>query len=323
MYLKDSFLSVFLKDLNKIYVQYSICERTGVRQLAIFQYQVFLAVVEFGSFTKAGEKLGLSQSGVSHNISTLETELGIKLLRRNRNGISLTDAGERVIPHVRQIIHHAKLLVQEAALIKGIEVGSIKIGAFSSFSSKFLPGLLHEFITRFPGIQIELFEGGYDDIEEWIASGTVDIGFLTHPSREFETVHLFKDELFVLAPKNHRLNTLKMTQVESLHKESFIMPKAGCDVLIRKLFKENNVLPNIIFEIEDNNTIISMVQEGLGITIIPEMVFSQNTIMNLIPLDKQVYREIGMAIKSYNELSPTTKKFMEIVREHFNQDQLE
>ncbi|MDP4171111.1 MAG: LysR family transcriptional regulator [Bacillota bacterium] len=287
--------------------------------MAIFQYEVFLTVVESGSFTKAGEKLGLSQSGVSHNISTLETELGIVLLRRNRNGISLTDAGERIIPHIRQIIHHAKLLEQEAALIQGIEVGSIKIGTFPSFSSKFLPGLIHKFIKKFPGIQIELYEGGYDNIEDWIASGTVDIGFLTHPSREFETIPLLKDELFVLVPENHRLNTMKLVQVESIHNESFIMPKAGCDVLIKRLFRENNVLPNVIFEIEDNNTIISMVQEGLGITIIPEMVLPKNVpYTKVIPLDTNLYREIGIAIKSFKQSSPSIKKFMEIVKEHFN-----
>lgn len=291
----------------------------GVRVLAVFQYEVFLTVVESGSFTKAGEKLGLSQSGVSHNISTLETELGIVLLRRNRNGISLTDAGERVIPHIRQVIHHAKLLEQEAALIQGIEVGSIKIGTFPSFSSRFLPGLIHKFLKKYPGIQIELYEGGYDNIEEWIATGTVDIGFLTHPSREFETIPLLKDELFVLVPENHRLNTMKLVQVESIHNESFIMPKAGCDVLIKRLFREHNVLPNVIFEIEDNNTIISMVQEGIGITIIPEMVLPKNIpYTKVIPLDTNLYREIGIAIKSFKQSSPSIKKFMEIVKEHFN-----
>jgi DNA-binding transcriptional LysR family regulator len=291
----------------------------GVKVLAILQYEVFLSVVENGSFTKAGEKLGLSQSGVSHNISTLETELGIVLLRRNRNGISLTDAGERVIPHIRQIIHHAKLLEQEAALIQGIEVGSIKIGTFPSFSSRFLPGLIHNFIKRFPGIQIELYEGGYAEIEEWIASGTVDIGFLTQPSREFETIQLLKDELLVLIPENHRFNTMELVQAESLHNESFIMPKAGCDVLIKRLFKENNVLPNVIFEIEDNNTIISMVQEGLGITIIPKMVLPRN-IPNtrLIPLGTNLYREISIAIKSLKQSSPSIKKFIGIVKEEFN-----
>lgn len=296
-----------------------------MRVLAIFQYEVFLTVVESGSFTKAGEKLGLSQSGVSHNISTLETELGIVLLRRNRNGISLTDAGERVLSHIRQINHYAKLLEQEAALIQGIEVGSIKIATFPSFSSRFLPGLIRNFINKYPGIQIEVYEGGYDDIKSWITSGTADIGFLSLPAREFETIQLLKDELFVLVPETHRLSTMKLVQVESIHNESFIMPKAGCDVLIKRLFRENNVLPNVIFEIEDNSTIISMVQEGLGITIISEMVIPKNLPPNtkVIPIGTDLYREIGIAIKSIKQAPPSVKKFMEIIKEQFKQEQLE
>ncbi|WP_449619666.1 LysR family transcriptional regulator [Robertmurraya sp. Marseille-Q9965] len=295
-----------------------------MRVLAIFQYEVFLTVVESGSFTKAGEKLGLSQSGVSHNISTLETELGIVLLQRNRNGISLTDAGERVLLHIRQIIHHAKLLEQEAALIQGLEVGSIKIATFPSFSSRFLPGLIRKYINKYPGIQIEVFEGGYDDIKSWITSGKTDIGFLTLPAREFETIQLLKDDLFVLVPETHRLSKMKMVQVDALNNESFIMPKAGCDALIKKLFRDHKVQPNIIFEINDNNTIISMVQEGLGITIIPEMVLPKN-IPNtkVIPIEIDLYREIGLAIKSIKQASPSVKKFMEIIQEQFKQEQLE
>ncbi|KAE9713435.1 LysR family transcriptional regulator, partial [Escherichia coli] len=124
-----------------------------------FQYKVFLTVIECGSFTKAGEKLGLTQSGVSHNIAKLESELGIVLLRRNRNGLSLTDAGERVMPHIRQIMYHAALLEQEAALIQGMEVGSIKIGTFPSFSSNVLPRLIHRFTQSYPHIKLELYEG--------------------------------------------------------------------------------------------------------------------------------------------------------------------
>jgi len=292
--------------------------------MAIFQYEIFLAVVETGSFTRAGEKMGLSQSGVSHNISTLETELGIVLLRRNRNGIALTDAGERVIPHIRQIIHHAKLLGQEAALIQGIEVGSIKIGTFPSFSSRFLPGIIRNYINKYPGIQIELYEGGYDDIENWIVTGAVDIGFLTHPSREFEIIQLLKDELFVLAPENHRLTKKKIIKLESLQNEPFIMPKAGCDILIKRLFRENNVNPSVIFEIEDNNTIVSMVQEGLGITILPEMVLSEKIIhTKVIPLETNLYREICIALKSINQAAPSIKKFIEVIKDQIKKDQLE
>ncbi|MDR4268115.1 LysR family transcriptional regulator [Bacillus pumilus] len=283
-----------------------------------FQYKVFLTVVECGSFTKAGEKLGLTQSGVSHNIAKLESELGIVLLRRNRNGLALTDAGERVMPHIRQIIHHASLLEQEAALIQGMEVGSIKIGTFSSFSSKMLPQLIHRFTKGYPNIQVELYEGGYEEIEDWIASGTVDVGFLTQPSREFETVPLFQDELVVLMQEEHRFNTKKVIEVDSLHDESFIMPKAGCDLLIKKLLKERGVKPHVLFEIGDNNTLISMVQEGLGMTIIPTLILApQMSHTKVIPLETSVYREINLAFKSFKAASPSAKRWIEVVKDHF------
>lgn len=287
-------------------------------KLITFQYKVFLTVVECGSFTKAGEKLGLTQSGVSHNIAKLESELGIVLLRRNRNGLALTDAGERVMPHIRQIIHHASLLEQEAALIQGMEVGSIKIGTFSSFSSKMLPQLIHRFTKGYPNIQVELYEGGYEEIEDWIASGTVDVGFLTQPSREFETVPLFQDELVVLMQEEHRFNTKKVIEVDSLHDESFIMPKAGCDLLIKKLLKERGVKPQVLFEIGDNNTLISMVQEGLGVTIIPTLILQpQMSHTKVIPLETSVYREINLAFKSFKVASLSAKRWIEVVKDHF------
>ncbi|MGO4076122.1 LysR family transcriptional regulator substrate-binding protein, partial [Staphylococcus aureus] len=83
----------------------------------------------------------------------------------------------------------------------------IKIGTFPSFSSNVLPRLIHRFTQIYPHIKLELYEGGYEEIEEWITSGTVDVGFLTQSSREFETVPLFQDELVVLIQENHRFHT--------------------------------------------------------------------------------------------------------------------
>lgn len=222
------------------------------------------------------------------------------------------------MPHLRQIIHHASLLEQEAALIQGMEVGSIKIGTFSSFSSKMLPQLIHRFTKRYPNIQVELYEGGYEEIEEWIASGTVDVGFLTQPSREFETVPLFQDELVVLMQENHRFHTKKVIEVDSLHDESFIMLKAGCDLLIKKLLKERGVKPQVLFEIGDNNTLISMVQEGLGVTIIPTFILPPQMFhTKVIPLETSVYREINLAFKSFKAASPSAKRWIEVVKDHF------
>lgn len=223
------------------------------------------------------------------------------------------------MPHIRQILHHAALLEQEAALIQGMEVGSIKIGTFPSFSSNVLPRLIHRFTQSYPHIKLEIYEGGYEEIEEWIASGTVDVGFLTQSSREFETVPLFQDELVVLIQENHRFHTKKVIEVDSLHDEAFIMPKAGCDILVKKLLKERGgVKPHVLFEIEDNNTLISMVQEGLGVTIIPKLVLSPYIPhTKVIPLETSVFREVNLALKSFKAASPSAKRWIETVKTHF------
>jgi DNA-binding transcriptional LysR family regulator len=284
----------------------------GEIHMHVFQYQVFLSVIETKSFTKAGEKLGLTQSGVSHTISTIESELDITLLNRNRNGVSLTDAGQRILPHIRDIVHSVELLEQEAALVKELVIGKVKIGSFPSVSAKILPNIIKNFQYEYPGIDIELHEGGYDDITHWITSGVVDIGFVTLPVREFETIYLTRDHLYVLLPENHPLGTKKAISVKEIENEAFIMPKSGCDTLVRELFKKNKVNPKIKLEIGDNNTIISMVQENLGITILPELTIPKYNInIRQVPLDTNVYREIAFGLKSIKNSSPSVKKFIQ------------
>lgn len=210
------------------------------------------------------------------------------------------------------------MLEQEAALIKGIEVGSIRIGSFPSFSSKILPHLIRNFNKLYPGIRIELYEGGYDDIKNWLTSGTIDIGFIALPANEFDTIPLFTDRLVLLVHENHPLRTKNQVPINSIHNEPFIMPKAGCDVLVKDFLKKNNVQPTVLFEVNDNNTILSMVSEELGITIIPEMVLPNNlSNSKVIPLKHDLIREIGIALKSIEQASPAVKRFNGIAKEFF------
>lgn len=124
----------------------------------------------------------------------------------------------------------------------------------------------------------------------------------------------------VLIQENHRFHTKKVIEVDSLHDEAFIMPKAGCDILVKKLLKERGgVKPHVLFEIEDNNTLISMVQEGLGVTIIPKLVLPPHIPhTKVIPLETSVFREVNLALKSFKAASPSAKRWIETVKNHFN-----
>ncbi|MDP5273931.1 LysR family transcriptional regulator [Chengkuizengella axinellae] len=283
--------------------------------MTIFQLQVLAEVVDSGSFTKAGEKLGLSQSGVSHTISSLESELDITLLYRNRNGITATDSGERILKHVRNILEHNEKLIQETGLVKGLEVGRVKVGAFSSVSSQLLPKILKDFKKVYPGIDVDLYEGGYDEIKSWITSGIVDVGFITLPNSDFDTDFVLKDELYIVLSKEHPLSVHPFLSLDEIEDEPFIMPKAGCEILVKESFKRDHLKPNIAYEISNNHTILAMVEEGLGISIVPKLTIPINlTNVELIKPEPLIFREIGIAVRSFSSAPPAVKSFIETVK---------
>lgn len=283
----------------------------------IFQIEVFVKVVETGNFTKTGEALGLTQSGVSHNISALETELGILLLNRGKNGISLTDSGKRVIGHMRNILSESDHIRQKAAAILGKEIGKIKIGSFPSVSAKLLPGIFSSFKSLFPGIELELHEGGYPEIIEWVENGIIDIGFVTLPVTRLDCISLTKDKLVAVLPENHSLGSRSFLTIEELEQKPFIMPKSGCETLVKETFHEHGCTPDVRFEVGDNQTIISMVQEGIGLTIIPELTLPGHpenvSVVDLMP---EVHRQIGLAVKSIKNCTPAVKEFIQTAQKY-------
>lgn len=159
--------------------------------MSINKYEIFLKVVELGSLTKAADVLGFTQSGISHTISSLEMEFGFPLLIRNRSGVKLTVNGEQVLQPIREILKWNEKLKQEVADIHELEVGTITIGTFTSVSVHWLPGMIKQFRSEYPYIEIRLMEGGYLEVEQWIEAGVVDCGFISLPTREkFEVIPL-------------------------------------------------------------------------------------------------------------------------------------
>ncbi|MTI79642.1 MAG: LysR family transcriptional regulator [Firmicutes bacterium] len=281
--------------------------------MTLLQFEVFKTVVETGSFTKAGEILNLTQSAVSHAISGLESQLKVSLLHRNRTGVTLTDAGEQLITHIREVLNHKQQIEQKAAKINGVEIGRIRIGSFLSASSELLPGMISEFKKSHPAIDIKIHEGGYNEIEGWITSGIVDIGFVILPNKEFDTVPLFKDEYVGLFTEGHPLRCKQCIDITEIADEPFIMPLAGCESLIKPLFNEKNIKPKIQFEVEHTTTIIAMVKAGLGISIVPSLAYKPAGVFT-IELRPRIEREIGLAVRSLSSSSPATKAFIQMAQ---------
>lgn len=241
--------------------------------MSISKYQVFLKTVSCGSFSKAAEAMNFTQSGISHAINSLENELGVKLLSRNRGGVVLTADGRAVLPKIEKLCaaHHS--LMQTVEGLKDMDSGLVKIATFSSVSAQWLPRILKSFGKVYPNIEFEVVTGDfYDQIEGWIVNGTVDCGFLRLPSvKRLQTYALHRDELQVIVPCDHPYADRDPFPVSALAEEPFIQLEEGDDYEIMAAFDEMGVRPNVKYIAREDRTILAMVSEGLGISLLPEL----------------------------------------------------
>ncbi|MEC0305917.1 LysR family transcriptional regulator [Paenibacillus lautus] len=286
--------------------------------MSINKFKVLLKVVELGSLTKAAEVMGFTQSGVSHMINSLEDEFGFTLLVRNRSGAKLTTNGEEILKTIREILKWNEHLEQQVASIHGIELGTIHIGTFTSVGVHWLPGIIQDFQRDYPHIEIRLVEGDYREIEDWIAEGKIDCGFLSLPTSDiFDVIPLHQDPMLVLLPMEHPLRSEDSITLSQIENEPFIMPSQGSDYDVNRMLEKARIKPDIKYTLGDDYAIMAMVEKGLGISILPELVLrGQQRNIRLIEMKEKSFRSLGIAVNSMREISPATKRFLNYVKSY-------
>ncbi len=279
------------------------------------KYEALAAVVETGSLTLAARELGITQSAVSHSLDSLEKELGLPLVKRSRAGASLTDEGERLIPAVRALLSSAEQLGQTAAAIRGLDTGLVRIGAFTSVAVHWLPGVLQEFQRDFPNVDFRLLNGDYHDVEQWLLDGSIDIGFINMPcALDCECIPLMEDRLLAILPLNSRFASYPKFPLTECETEPFISLLKSSDHDARRALEAAGVEPNVRFYTKDDYAIIAMVEQGLGMSIMPELLLKgrQDRLLTL-PLIPEAKRIIGIAIAAGEKAGPATRRFADYV----------
>lgn len=282
----------------------------------IQKYLSFVKTVELGSFSKAAEALNYSQSGISRMIADLEKEWNIVLLERDRNGVRLTSDGLRLLPFAQNLCVEYDRLQDEVDELNGIQSGLIRIGTFSSVATHWLPKIIKEFQKDYPNLEYEMLLGDYTEIEDWIATGRVDCGFLRLPTNpNFDTIELAQDELMAIIPVDHPFAQADVFPVDELGKEPFMLLEKGGKAEISAIFQKNHISPDVKFTTWDDYAIMSMVEQGLGISILPNLILKRIPYNILAkPLSVPAHRTIGIAMKSRRTLSAATRKFMEYLK---------
>ena len=279
----------------------------------IQKYMSFVKAVEYGSFTKAAERLHYSQSGISRMIGDLEKEWNIVLLERRKDGVRLTSEGMKLLPHAKNLVAEYEKLQMQVDELNGLQSGLIRIGTFSSVATHWLPNIIREFQKSYPQIEYELLLGDYSEIETWILDGRVDCGFLRLPAHpELDTIFLEQDQLMAILPENHPLKDCEKFPISALCTEPFLLLEKGGKAEISEIFESNGLVPDVRFTTWDDYAVMSMVESGLGISILPQLILKRVPYRIVAKeLDVPAYRSIRLALRYKETASLAVKRFLD------------
>lgn len=278
--------------------------------MTLLTYMVFKTVAEQGSFRKAAELLGLTPSAISHTISAMESELGSAVLNRSKSGATLTNYGEQIFPYINAVLNSDESLKQVISEMNGLKKGKVKIGCFSSICTNWLPDIIHSFEKEYPDIEIEVFQGSYDDVSYWLKNGVVDIGFLSASSAgEIEIEPLYKEPLLCVLPKGMRDGkSSKYVSIEELRKHSFVAQRETTDADVQNFLKSHNLNIQSNYHVVDDMSTIAIVANGFGICIMPELVMNDMPYnVECYPIEGGAYRVIGVAALNREFMPPAVE----------------
>ena len=281
------------------------------------KYLAFIKTVEYGSLTKAAERMNYSQSGISRMISDLEKEWQVSLLERSKSGVRLTSDGFKLLPYAKSLCSEYLKLQMQIDEINNLQSGMIRIGAFSSVATHWIPGIIQAFQKDYPGIDYEFFLGDYSEIEQWLLDGRIDCGFLRLPTDpQFDTIELEKERFLVVLPEDHPMAGCDVFPIEELGRYPLMQFEKSDKAEISEIFEQNSLsVPKVHFTTWNGHVILAMVESGLGISILPEMILKRTPYKIVAKkLSSPLYRTIAFALRSHKTAPLAVKKLIEYLK---------
>jgi DNA-binding transcriptional LysR family regulator len=303
-----------MNQIDEIYTYYRYISSMEIHQLRALE-----AIVRQGSFLSAATRLDVSQSSLSHAVATLERDLGARLLDRGRQGAKPTDAGLRILPYVRQILSSLDAIRAETDSSAGLVAGRVRVGSIPSGAVAFLPKVIAHLARTHPNVEVVLLEEpsqSTQTIEEWLRIQMIDVALVDLPVAGTNTTALLRDELCAILPAGSPLAHRRQLTIRDLASEPLIMSRYTSEPLLRAAYARHKLTPRIRFEVEDRGTLMSMVREGLGFSIVPRLAFSTPSPgVTLVPVTPRIRRELGLAIRDQEHASPALRAFLHSAEE--------
>ncbi|MGY5077746.1 LysR family transcriptional regulator [Streptomyces nigrescens] len=288
------------------------------------QLRAFLAVVDAGGFSAAAAELGMSQSAVSHAVASLERELTAPLLIR-ATPVRTTVLGAKVLPHARMALSAVRSVEQLAADAGGTMTGTVRLASTPTVCQGLVPGLLRHWREDQPRITVRVFEGDSAEVAAWLEDGTADAAVLIDPPPATAGkypwsgpgIELATDEYRALLPRDHPLADEPRVDIRDLEDDPFLISPNGCEARVRTLHSLAGLRFSPTHRVRDLATLISMVQAGLGVTVLSEV--SRSLIPSdlvLLPLQPQTSRRLVLTGPQARPWHPALRTLAESAAGH-------
>jgi DNA-binding transcriptional LysR family regulator len=279
------------------------------------QLRAFLAVVEAGGFSAAAADLGMSQSAVSHAVASLERELTAPLLVR-ATPVRTTALGERILPYARTALSAARSVEEIAAEAVATMTGTVRLACTPTIRHGLIPDLLRHWGEEQPRLTVRVFEGGSAEVSAWLADGVADAAILIDPPPG-RGIPLTEDFYRAVLPRDHPLADEPLVDIRDLEDDAFLISPDNCEARIRTIHTRAGLPFTPAHRVRDLSTLISMVQAGIGVTILSEASRSQLPAdLALLPLKPQMSRSLGLTGPHDRPWHPAVRPLAESAAAH-------
>ena len=278
--------------------------------------EILMTAVDLGSFTRASEVVGYTQSGLTHMMDALEREVGFPLLQRNHSGIQLTEQGAQLMPAIREFLQANANLENQIRIIAEKKTEVIRIAAYASIAMHWMPEILYRFRRLCPEVNVDLRMVDHAlEPFELLESGQTDVIFASRQNYSCcDWIPLYDDRMYAILPRNYPLEGRSVFPLEEFSGQEFLMPYGRFDIDVRAALEPVGVKLNSKISRVDDETVIRMVGRGLGVSMMTELMIRGRTDDVLcVPVEPPAMRELGMGTHIRKKETESIRKLKECI----------
>lgn len=281
----------------------------------LLHWRLLVAVADASNISRAAEEVGMTQSGASQAIAQLEASLGFLVFTRERRHICVTALGGQVVDHARKMLTRLNAIRMLADESRGLNGGRIRLASFPSVTSTLLPGLLRDFKRRHPGMEVVVLEGTDEEVEEWLAADTVELGVVMNPIPGQADVILGQDAWVAVMSSSHMqecFSEVRGITLEELAGQPFILATGGCVVNGKSLIEQAGLhLSDVRVKVRDWVSACLLVREGMGVALVPESALpAELRGLCVMPVTPTIHREFGLVCSLSGKSSAATQALL-------------